>query len=235
MWLRDERVEAFAALYPEGWAVAVAADDHEHGEELLDVLLTRAHERGEREIKLLVPTSRDGFLAFLRRSGFELDTRYATYRGPVTAAPMTKGLATVGAASGEADEREMFELIAREYHDLTDFDAWRAWITTWDKSPRLWFVARDGPELVGALVAFVLPWEGWIKRVALRDAQDLSHVGLPLIAAVMSEFASHGVKRVGLPFATGEPAYLPELASLAGLTIDDERHLMTRQIGGEAQ
>ena len=132
--------------------------------------------------------------------------------------------------TGEADERTIFELAARSYGDGPDFPTWRKWITSWEYDPFLWLIgAKEGRE-VGGLVAFTFPTGGWIKRVAVADAEDEQGVAVALVQQAMETFATRGVESVGLPVASDEPDYLRAVAYAFSLGLDDERVLLAKRI-----
>ena len=68
--------------------------------------------------------------------------------------------------------------------------------------PDVWWLAERDETLVGC----ALHWSsGWLKDLAVRDAERGRGVGSALVATGLAEFARRGKRRVGLKVDAGNP------------------------------
>jgi len=224
VWTDDGEIRGFGALYPGGWGTVVAYDDQLQ-EAVLDRVIDHSVELGNAQMRLMVPATQLALLEAVRARGFREECRFSTYRGKPDPLDAVTTAVEVRSVTGEPDERTIFDLAARSYGDGPDFSTWRQWITTWEYDPSLWLLATEHRRNVGGLVAFTFPSEGWIKRLAVADAEDPEGVGVALVQRAMQTFYERGVRAVGLPVASDEPDYLHTVARAFSLRHDDERIL----------
>jgi ribosomal protein S18 acetylase RimI-like enzyme len=138
----------------------------------------------------------------------------------------------------EADERPMYETMNEAFEDHfrqseEPFEAWRARLLGHgDFDPGLWWLAWDGDEAVGALVAYDHGDLGWIKGLGVRRAWRRRGLGGALLAHALAEFFRRGQLRVDLGVdAEGETRPL-RLYELAGMRASSAYELYARSLTG---
>jgi len=64
--------------------------------------------------------------------------------------------------------------------------------------PTLWFLAMDGSQIAGLLLAYAEPELGWIDQVAVRRPRRRQGLGMALLQHAFGEFYRRGVPKVAL-------------------------------------
>jgi len=175
----------------------------------------------------------------LRRHGYEL--KRTVFRMTVDLAggapdlPAPEGL-EIRPFRLETDERVMYETMNEAFEDHFEqseepLDAWRARLLGHaDFDPDLWWLAWEGGEAVGALIAYDHGDLGWIKGLGVRRPWRRRGLGGALLAHAFSAFAGRGQTRVALGVdAEGETMPL-RLYERAGMQSSSAYELYTRRL-----
>jgi mycothiol synthase len=177
----------------------------------------------------------------LRRRGYALTrTVYrmsADLSGGVVELPLPAGL-EIRPFRLEADERTMYATMNEAFEDHFQqseepFGAWRARLLGHANfDPDLWWLAWDGDEAAGALIAYDHGDVGWIKGVGVRRAWRRRGLGGALLAHALAAFAQRGQLRVDLG-VDAEGATMPlRLYERAGMQAASAYELYARSLDG---
>ncbi len=104
----------------------------------------------------------------------------------------------------EVDEHVMRDAMNEAFEDHfrqseEPFDAWKARLLGHaDFDPDLWFLAWDGDEVAGALIAYDHGDFGWVKGLGVRRPWRRRGLGGALLARAFAALAVRGQLRVGL-------------------------------------
>jgi mycothiol synthase len=105
----------------------------------------------------------------------------------------------------EGEEREVYDMMREAFRDhwgFTDhpYEQWRAWTVERESfDPSLWFLVRDGSELVGASVCGVREdGAGWVNGLGVLRAHRRRGLGMALLRHGFREFRARGLDRAGL-------------------------------------
>lgn len=138
----------------------------------------------------------------------------------------------------EADEHVLYDLMNEAFVDHFQqseepFDAWRArLIGHADFDPDLWWIAWDGDQAAGALVAYDHGDLGWIRGLGVRRPWRRRGVGSALLARALAAFFARGRLRVDLG-VDAEGATRPlRLYERAGMQATSAYELYTRDLRG---
>jgi mycothiol synthase len=101
------------------------------------------------------------------------------------------------------------------------FERWESFrLDTPDFDPSIWFVARDGDEVVGVLRGEAERWScGWIAMVGVRPRWHRRGIGAALIRTAFSAFYDRGQPCVGLGVDTRNPTGATRLYERLGMRI----------------
>jgi mycothiol synthase len=92
-----------------------------------------------------------------------------------------------------------------------------------DFDPTLWFVAREGERIVGALRGDPNRWScGWVGMVAVRPKWQRRGVGTALLQRAFCEFYDRGAPCVGLGVDTQNPTDATRLYERVGMRVKSE-------------
>ena len=175
----------------------------------------------------------------LRRHGYTL--KRTVYR---MTADLTDGAPTAPVPDGleirpfrvEADERTLYALMNEAFEDHyrqseEPFDAWRARLLGHgDFDPDLWWIAWDGDDAAGGLIAYDHGDLGWIKGLGVRRAWRRRGLGGALLAHALAAFFARGRLRVDLGVdAEGETRPL-RMYERAGMQASWSYELYTRSL-----
>ncbi|OPZ46357.1 MAG: putative acetyltransferase [Actinobacteria bacterium ADurb.BinA094] len=202
-----------------------------------------AAERGYRDAWLDVFSGSDNRLKrdLLRRRGYALVR--TVYR---MTADLSAGVPAVVVPEGleirpfrlEADERPLYELMNEAFEDFfrqsrEPFDAWRVRLFGHaDFDPGLWWIAWDGEQAVGGLIAYDHGDLGWVKGLGVRRPWRRRGLGAALLARALAAFRERGQVRVDLG-VDAEGATRPlRLYERAGLRATSAFELYTRRLDG---
>jgi GNAT superfamily N-acetyltransferase len=138
----------------------------------------------------------------------------------------------------EADERVLYELMNEAFVDhfrqsQEPLDAWRARLLGHaDFDPELWWIAWDGEEAVGGLIAYDHGDLGWIKGLGVRRPWRRRGVGTALLERALAAFFARGQLRVDLG-VDAEGATTPlRLYERAGMQATSAYELYTKPLAG---
>jgi mycothiol synthase len=177
----------------------------------------------------------------LRRHGFALSrTVYrmaADLSGGVAAVPVPEGIA-IRPFRGGRDEHVMHDAMNEAFADhfrqsAEPFDAWKARLLGHaDFDPDLWFLAWDGDEAAGGLIAYDHGDLGWIKGLGVRRPWRRRGLGGALLAHAFAALAARGQLRVELGVdAEGETQPL-RTYERAGMHVTFTYELYAKGLGG---
>lgn len=138
----------------------------------------------------------------------------------------------------EADERTMHATMNEAFADHfrqseEPYDAWRARLLGHaDFDPDLWWLAWDGDEAAGALIAYDHGDLGWVKGLGVRRPWRRRGLGGALLAHAFAAFFRRGQLRVDLGVdAEGQTMPL-RLYERAGMQASSAYELYARRLDG---
>ncbi|HOU29225.1 MAG TPA: GNAT family N-acetyltransferase, partial [Thermoleophilia bacterium] len=100
-----------------------------------------------------------------------------------------------------------------------------------DFDPDLWWIAWDGDQAVGALIAYDHDELGWVKSLGVRRRWRCRGLGTALLALALVTFRERGQRRVDLG-VDAEGATRPlRLYERAGLRAVASYELYSRRLG----
>jgi ribosomal protein S18 acetylase RimI-like enzyme len=227
----------------------VRPDHHEPelGDRLLGLSERRAAElaveRGypDAAIDVFCSTTNRAKRDLLRRHGYTLVR--TVYR---MAADLSRGAPLAETPEGleirsfrlEADERTLHELMHEAFVDhfrqsREPFDAWKARLLGHaDFDPDLWWIAWDGGEAAGGLIAYDHGDLGWIKGLGVRRPWRRRGLGTALLEHALAAFFARGQLRVELGVdAEGATAPL-RLYERAGMQATSAYELYAKALAG---
>jgi mycothiol synthase len=205
---------------------AAIAVERGYGDPRLDVFCAAANR-----------TKRD----LLRRHGYEV-TR-TVFRMTVDLdeilpqAPVPEGL-EIRTFRLEADEETMFATMHEAFADHfrqsdEPFEAWKARLLGHPNfTPELWWLAWDGGEATGGLIAYDHGYLGWIQGLGVRAPWRRRGLGAALLAHAFAAFRSRGQVRVDLG-VDAEGATRPlQVYERAGMRAGTAYELFRKPLGG---
>ncbi len=137
-----------------------------------------------------------------------------------------------------ADERTMHATMNEAFEDHfrqseEPYDAWRARLLGHaDFDPGLWWLAWDGDEAAGALIAYDHGDLGWVKGLGVRRLWRRRGLGGALLTQAFAEFFRRGQSRVDLGVdAEGQTMPL-RLYERAGMQASSAYELYARRLDG---
>lgn len=105
-----------------------------------------------------------------------------------------------------------------------EFDEWRRLrIDADDFDPELWFVARDGDDVVGAERCERLYGGGWISSLGVRKQWRRRGLGLALLRLAFAEFHRRGEAIVRLGVDSENTTDATKLDERAGMAVESEQ------------
>ena len=177
----------------------------------------------------------------LRRHGYE-PTR-TVYRmtvdlaESVPEAPAPEGL-EIRTFRLEADEETMFATMHEAFADHfrqsdEPFEAWKTRLLGHPNfTPELWWLAWDGDEAAGGLIAYDHGDLGWIQGLGVRAPWRRRGLGAALLAHALAAFKARGQERVDLG-VDAEGATRPlRLYERAGMQAGVAYELYSRRLAG---
>jgi mycothiol synthase len=136
----------------------------------------------------------------------------------------------------DADEHTMYDVMTEAFqdhfrHSKEPFEAWKTRLlghASFD--PELWWLAWDGDQPAGGLVAYDHGDLGWIQGLGVRRPWRRRGLGAALLAHALGAFAAHGQLRVDLGVdAEGETRPL-RLYERAGMQASSAYELYTKHL-----
>ena len=136
------------------------------------------------------------------------------------------------------DERVMYATMNEAFEDHFQqseepFEAWRTRLLGHaDFDPDLWWLAWDGAEPAGALLAYDHGDLGWVKGLGVRRPWRRHGLGGALLAHALAEFARRGQLRVDLG-VDAEGATQPlRVYERAGMRMTSAYELYAKKLSG---
>jgi len=175
----------------------------------------------------------------LRKRGYDL--KRTVFRMTVDLAdgvrelPVPEGL-EIRAFRLEADERTMYETMNEAFEDhfqqsREPFDAWRARLLGHvDFEAGLWWLAWDGDEAAGALIAYDHGDLGWVKGLGVRRPWRRRGLGGALLAHAFAAFARRGRLRVDLGVDAAGTTAPQRVYERAGMTATSAYELYAKRL-----
>jgi mycothiol synthase len=114
------------------------------------------------------------------------------------------------------------EAFAEEFeHRPHSFDEFRTRLIENERfDPGLWFVARDGDEVAGAIVCTWKRWDaGWIDSVGVRKPWRGRGIGMALLRTAFGEFYRRGERRCALGVDADNTTGATRLYERAGMRV----------------
>lgn len=149
--------------------------------------------------------------------------------------PVPEGL-EIRAFRLEADERTMYETMNEAFEDhfqqsREPFDAWRARLLGHvDFEAGLWWLAWDGDEAAGALIAYDHGDLGWVKGLGVRRPWRRRGLGGALLAHAFAAFARRGRLRVDLGVDAAGTTAPQRVYERAGMTATSAYELYAKRL-----
>ena len=247
VWELDGRVAAYGALFPR--LGRVDADGYVHpdflgrglGAAIVDATEARAAELGASRLVNAVLAGDRRASELLAGRGYREIRRF--YRmataldGPPPAPEWPEGIAvsTFDPAEGREVHAALEDAFADEWdHQPESFERFRERrLETERLDPTLWWVARDGKEIAGLLLA---DWKrngdaGWIASVGVRRPWRRRGLGLALLRAALGEFHRRGERLVQLGVDAENPTGATRLYERAGMHVTWEAILFEKELG----
>ncbi len=125
------------------------------------------------------------------------------------------------------DERAVFEAVEDAFKDVWNrprgtFERFVGMTEREVFDPALWFLAMDGEEIAGTVLAKTISGEGWVDVVGVRHPWRGRGLGLALLRHAFGEYHRRGVEKVGLSVDAGSVTGAPRLYGRAGMHVASE-------------
>ena len=237
--LEDTEIVGYAAL-DTAQDLVHAAVDPGVGDALLARAEARAAERGFAHIAVTTATEERPLSSLVERHRFVHDRDILRmWRTLDTELPGPRWPTHVSVRQYEdADSERVHALLDVSYAAWDDtyvplpHDEWLAFMTDHAEfDPALWFlVERDGE-----LVACALHWKeqqstGWVKDIAVAEAERGHGLGTALLEHALRAYAARGVQRVGLKVDSSNPTGALQLYERIGFVTDRRYGIWTRPL-----
>ena len=220
-------VEAFGRVHPRRFRTGV-------GSALLELTerLARRHVRpsasGEVLLRHDISGSDDGAQRLLVGAGYSFERRFLHMEIDLDGAPES-ARAIPGVSFDRADlpgdEKALYALHEAAFSDEWDylpasFEDWAAGSTrTPESDPGLWFVAKEGDELIGFLWARLWGDIAYVNDIAVAQSGRGWGIGGSLIRRAFAEFHRRGFTQVMLNVDADNPNGAVELYRRAGMRV----------------
>jgi ribosomal protein S18 acetylase RimI-like enzyme len=96
--------------------------------------------------------------------------------------------------------------------------------------PRLWFLALDGEDIVGACLSRLQNGQGWVNQLAVRRPWRKRGLGLALLRQALQEFTKRQIHRVGLSVDASNPTGATRLYEKAGMSVVHQYILFEKEL-----
>ena len=217
----DDTLVADGYVHPRAW-------DRGIGTALIQLTEARARERAVTSLRNAVLAGDRRARSLLECRGYR-DARHfyrmrIDFEGPPPAPVWPAGIEPepLSLDAAYAVYEAVEEAFAEEWgHVRESFEEWRRRrVEREDFGPGLWWVARDGSEVAGAIVCDRKRWDtGWIAQLGVRKAWRRRGLGLALLQQAFGEFYRRGETRVGLGVDTANPTGATRLYERAGMHV----------------
>jgi mycothiol synthase len=240
-----ERLVAVGTLFVRGEAPnfigAVDPDELGRGlgSALLDLAEARTREAGLRRLRVDAYTEDTRATSLLTSRGHRDVRHFFVMRIDVGSAPPSPEWPPDlrGETFREEDARAVHatfqEAFANEWGSVPlDFDEWRRLrIEVEEFDPGLWFVARDGDEVVGAARCEYFLGGGWVSSLGVRANWRRRGLGLALLREAFGEFHRRGERIVRLGVDTQNRTGATRLYERAGMRVELEDAVYEKALG----
>ena len=203
------------------------------GSTLLDELELRAlaHLAPDGRLKAYVPDQDTVLAGLLEARGYRVVRRSFRMEADLASEPPApewpEGIAVRTFRPGE-DDRGVYEVQEETFADQLDherlsYDEWRHWTFGQTFDPELLFLAEDGDELAGIVIA--RPERGgdetlgWISVLGVRRPWRHRGLGRALLLHAFRELRTRGKPRAGLGVDGSNPTGAVQLYRRAGMTV----------------
>jgi ribosomal protein S18 acetylase RimI-like enzyme len=120
------------------------------------------------------------------------------------------------------DERAVFDTVQEAFKDVWSrepmkFERWVEWTKQANFDPTLWFLAVDGGEIVGVVLAEQELDTGHVVQVGVRRAWRRRGIGSALLLHAFREFNRRGERKVRLTVDAESPTGATRLYERAGM------------------
>jgi mycothiol synthase len=225
VWEEDEGgvLESFGAVDPDHVRQGIGAL-------LLARIETRAREHGLEKhnpvtLRSFVDDSDSRGRQLLSNSGFQVVRRLYTMtislRDAVIGSHATDGITIRTSTLREAPMvHSLVEDVFAEHwgHVPMSYDEWSEMVLKRaDLDPTLWFIAEEGSEPVGILIANVQGDRGWVSDLGVRSPWRRRGIARCLLLRSFAEFKSRGLQEAGLGVDAGNETGAVALYERAGM------------------
>ena len=228
----EDTLVADAYVHPQAWGRGIGAA-------LVRLTEARAHERGVSVIRNAVLARDASARSLLERLGYR-DARHFYRMAIELDAPPPEPVWPAGVEVepfAVDSAREVYEAVEEAFadewgHERASFDDWRRRrLERDDFDPGLWFVAREGSEIAGAVLCNAKRWDmGWVASLAVRKPWRRRGLGLALLRQAFGEFYRRGERVVGLGVDTENPTGATRLYERAGMCVTWEAVVYEKEL-----
>jgi mycothiol synthase len=219
IWRRGELANGIGAVDPEARGRGLGAW-------LVESAVRRASEAGAERLQYDILAGDQGGPGLLRAKGFREVRRFyemaVELEGPPPAPTVPDGMAIE--TFREDDARALFDALDEAFQDHWEhhprpFDEWwEAKRTEPDYDPSLWFVVRDGAEIVAAARNYPnRNGGGWVDALGVRRAYRGRGLAKALLYRTFGEFHARGVTRMSLGVDAQNPTGATKLYESVGM------------------
>jgi mycothiol synthase len=200
---------------------------------LLDELEPRAEERlaPDGRLKAYVAERNTALAAVVQARGYEVVRHSFRMQADLADEPVEpewpEGITVRDFRPGE-DDRRVYEVQEETFADQTDpepltYEEWRHWSFREPFDPDLWFLAEEGRELVGILLARSERGGdetlGWVSVLGVRRPWRRRGLGRALLLHSFHALRAKGKPRVGLGVDGSNPTGAVQLYEAAGMRV----------------
>jgi mycothiol synthase len=210
---------------------ALGASDVAHA--ILDELETRAEQRlvPGGQLKAYVAERNAAYAAVVEARGYALVRHSFRMEADLSSEPAApdwpEGITVREFVSGEDDQR-VYEVQEETFADQADaepltYEEWRHWSFREPFDPGLWFLAEDGAELAGILLARSEragdETLGWISVLGVRRPWRRRGLGRALLLHSFHALRARGKPRAGLGVDGSNPTGAVQLYEAVGMRV----------------
>ena len=173
-----------------------------------------------------IPTTNGSALGLLRSLGYvperQINTMQRSIATRPAAAPVADGIA-IRQFDPERDLVPTFKAVEEAFRDSWGrppgtLERFRGFVEAPGWDPRLWLIATEGDEVIGAALGRALPGEVWIDTVGVRAPWRQRGVALALITRLFGIGTDLGLEVASLSVDSESSTGAPRLYTRAGMT-----------------
>lgn len=174
-----------------------------------------------------IPSTNESALQLMRANGYaparQINTMTRSLSGEPTATPDPDGI-EIRQFDRVRDLAPAFETVEEAFRDSWGrppgtLERFTGFVDAPGWDPRLWLVATEGGEIVGAALGRALPGELWIDTVGVRAPWRKRGIAHALISRLFETGASLGLERAGLSVDSESQTGAPRLYTRAGMSV----------------